>query len=128
MRLIDTATIELREFDDDTRPEYAIFSHRWETEKEVSLQDMQRKGCRNRKGDRKIRECCSLAKRRGFNYVWIDTCCITRQSSTELSEAINSMYNWYQHTAVCYAYLADVSDRDSKSFRASTWFKRGRTL
>jgi hypothetical protein len=37
-----------------------------------------------------------------------DTCCIDKSSSAELSEAINSMYAWYQRGVVCYAYLSDV--------------------
>ncbi|KAL4889962.1 hypothetical protein BDV59DRAFT_209908 [Aspergillus ambiguus] len=31
-----------------------------------------------------------------------------RKGSAELSEAINSMYRWYEEAEVCYAYLADV--------------------
>jgi hypothetical protein len=33
---------------------------------------------------------------------------IDKTSSAELSEAINSMFRWYQEAEVCYAYLADV--------------------
>src|SRR5277367_5000858 len=36
--------------------------------------------------------------------------CINKESSTDLSEAINSMYSWYGHAEVCYIYLADVED------------------
>ncbi|KAI6041068.1 hypothetical protein EDC04DRAFT_2566167, partial [Pisolithus marmoratus] len=35
------------------------------------------------------------ARKNGLNWVWIDTCCINKESSSELSEAINSMYKWY---------------------------------
>lgn len=61
----------------------------------------------------------------GYEYVWIDTCCIDKTSSAELSEAINSMFAWYQEAKVCYAYLFDVPDRPLK---ASRWFTRGWTL
>ncbi|KAH8648651.1 hypothetical protein BX600DRAFT_530428 [Xylariales sp. PMI_506] len=44
----------------------------------------------------------ALAKKNGFSRIWIDTCCIDKTSSAELSEAINSMYQWYQNAAVCY--------------------------
>jgi hypothetical protein len=44
----------------------------------------------------------------GWNYAWIDTCCIDKTSSAELSEAINSMFEWYNESRVCYAYLSDV--------------------
>lgn len=55
-----------------------------------------------------------------------DRCCIDKQSSAELSEAINSMYHWYAESAVCYAYLQDVQTLDD--VRASRWFRRGWTL
>ena len=51
-------------------------------------------------GYRKIRACCALAALEKWKYVWIDTCCIDKTSSVELSEAINSHF--------CYAYLPDV--------------------
>ncbi|KAK1828810.1 hypothetical protein QBC39DRAFT_358387 [Podospora conica] len=80
-----------------------------------------------------------------FNHVWIDTCCINKESSAELSEAINSMYKWYEQAMFCTAYLSDVSaiffaDRlarkiptrestESESdFPRSKWFTRGWTL
>jgi hypothetical protein len=68
-----------------------------------------------------------------LKYAWIDTCCIDKSSSAELSQAINSMYQWYSDAQVCYAYLSDVShstEQDSKfsEFRRSKWFTRGWTL
>lgn len=39
----------------------------------------------------------------------MDTCCIDKSSSSELSEAINSMFRWYKNSNICYAYLSDVS-------------------
>ena len=60
-------------------------------------------------------------------------CCIDKTSSAELSEAINSMFSWYQNAAICYAYLsdvpkcADVLTVDSM-FSRSRWFTRGWTL
>jgi hypothetical protein len=38
----------------------------------------------------------------------VDTCCIDKSNNAELSEAINSMFNWYKRARVCYTYLADV--------------------
>jgi len=86
-----------------------------------------------KKGYDKIKRCCEIALSDGFKYVWVDTCCIDKTSSSELTEAINSMYRWYENSAVCYPILSGVrSDehyylRDSK-FRASRWFTRGWTL
>ncbi|CDO76714.1 hypothetical protein BN946_scf184796.g8 [Trametes cinnabarina] len=85
------------------------------------------------KASAKIRECCAFALARGYRWLWVDTCCIDKTSSTELSEAINSMYQWYAHAAVCYAYLQDVDEAENprnmrSQFRQSKWFGRGWTL
>ncbi|RTE82513.1 hypothetical protein BHE90_002953 [Fusarium euwallaceae] len=80
---------------------------------------------------------CSVARMNGFEYVWVDTCCIDKTSSAELSEAINSMYRWYQEATMCYAYLEDVADTGEATgedslrltgFARSRWFTRGWTL
>ncbi|KAK3331557.1 hypothetical protein B0H66DRAFT_546776 [Apodospora peruviana] len=41
-------------------------------------------------------------------YMWVDTCCIDKSSSSELEEAINSMFQWYRNAVVCYAFLPDA--------------------
>jgi len=77
-------------------------------------------------GVAKVLGVCDLAKSDGFEYVWIDSCCIDKSSSAELSEAINSMFEWYSESVLCYAYLIDVERRDrAEYFKASRWFKRG---
>ncbi|KAI1798209.1 HET-domain-containing protein [Ganoderma leucocontextum] len=81
----------------------------------------------------KIRMACAVAREHGYRYIWIDSCCIDKSSSTELSEAINSMYLWYSRATICYAFLADVPDDDEpdsedSAFRHSRWFTRGWTL
>ncbi|KAN0119347.1 HET domain containing protein [Hyaloscypha variabilis] len=133
MRLLKTNTIELHEYFDAQIPPYAILSHRWE-DGEVTLQKLQSGEGIQMLGYRKILKCCEQAARDGWDYVWIDTCCIDKTSSAELSEAINSMYRWYQKSQVCYAYLADVPDamddhsRQDSPFQQSRWFTRGWTL
>ncbi|PIL28610.1 hypothetical protein GSI_08652 [Ganoderma sinense ZZ0214-1] len=81
----------------------------------------------------KIRKACAVARLDNFSQLWVDTSCIDKTSSSELSEAINSMFAWYRDAAVCYVYLADVprSDdlrRPGSAFRRSRWFTRGWTL
>ncbi|KAI0707029.1 hypothetical protein C8Q76DRAFT_860252 [Earliella scabrosa] len=81
----------------------------------------------------KIRDACAFAFADGYHYIWIDSCCIDKTSSAELSEAINSMYLWYSLSAVCYAFLHDVDGTKDphpagSDFRASKWFERGWTL
>jgi hypothetical protein len=78
-------------------PDYAILSHTWDGE-EISFQDIQSgKSLEDSKSYNKIKGCCQLAKKHGFKYVWVDTCCIDRTSSAELQEAICSMYRWYKN-------------------------------
>ena len=114
--------------------QYAILSHKWGlAEDEVSHRDLIQNLYRQKKGYHKIEACCRQALRDGLSYAWIDTCCIDKSSSSELSEAINSMYEWYTQSSVCYAYLQDVQiDEDyshhKSSFRTSQWFTRGWTL
>lgn len=76
----------------------------------------------------KVQACCHLAKSDGYLHAWIDTCCINKSSSAELSEAINSMFKWYQCSEVCYVYL-DVEVEDSnptaEQFHRSRWLYRG---
>src|SRR3984885_3787830 len=125
MRLLNTETLKLEEFGGNQVPPYAILSHKW-GEYEITLPDVEADRARNMLGYSKIENTCSVAHKDGFGYVWIDTCCIDKTSSAELSEAINSMYRWYQEAEVCYAYLADVVP-NAKSLE-SRWFTRGWTL
>lgn len=131
MRLLSTLTRKLHEFFDENTPPYAILSHTWGDD-EVSFQDLESNETTNKAGYSKIKSCCELAASEGWRYVWIDTCCIDKRSSSELSEAINSMFRWYQRAEVCYAYLSDVNvkgkPRSSSCIRGSRWFTRGWTL
>ncbi|KAK7996661.1 cell cycle checkpoint protein RAD17 [Apiospora arundinis] len=129
MYLINVCTTELERFDADVPP-YAILSHRWR-EGEVSFSEFQRHLQRSKRpGFAKIRCSCAQARRDGLRYVWVDTCCIDKSSSAELSEAINSMYQWYRRAKVCYAYLDDVLALHDTNhpLAKSEWFKRGWTL
>ena len=131
-RLIDTMTIRLKEFNEQPIPKYAILSHTWVDEEEISYTDMTSiNGTSDHPATRKlgylkIRGTCNEAQSRGFRYAWVDTCCIDKSSSAELSEAINSMFQWYKMSAVCYVYLTDIFEL--QNFTDSRWFTRGWTL
>ncbi|KEF63732.1 uncharacterized protein A1O9_01710 [Exophiala aquamarina CBS 119918] len=134
MRLLNTLTLELVEFFESDIPEYAILSHTWESE-EIAFKEMKGRSptCQQKKGYQKIQSACAYANKNGYQYIWIDTCCIDKRSSSELSEAINSMYRWYEDAKICYAYLTDVPSDDriqdaDSHFRNSRWFTRGWTL
>ncbi|KAK3367652.1 heterokaryon incompatibility protein-domain-containing protein [Podospora didyma] len=137
MWLINVDTLEL-EFHYQEGIKYAILSHVWGAE-EVSFQEWKALCCNDidvsavlqKSGYHKILECCDQAKRDRFQFAWVDTCCIDKSSSAELSEAINSMFRWYGDSKACYVYLADVPPGTAISdpaFRASRWFTRGWTL
>ena len=149
MRLLQTKTRQFEEFFDSQIPRYAILSHRWGAH-EVSFKEMRKGTAVHVSGMAKIDNFCRLAAARGFDWAWIDTCCIDKRSSAELSEAINAMFKWYQRSSQCYVHLSDVeysSDelqliRERKDaarlfedgsplsakFRKSSWFTRGWTL
>lgn len=129
MRLINARTLEIVEFlSEGQGPPFVILSHTWEDE-ECTLQQMQASddiSVVRRKGYKKIQSCCEQALKDGFEWAWIDTCCIDKMSTAELSEAINSMFRWYRTAQICYAFLADV--HNVTQLANSRWFKRGWTL
>ncbi|KAL8282297.1 hypothetical protein RB601_008266 [Gaeumannomyces tritici] len=113
-------------------PPYAILSHVWGPD-EVLFGDVQNGTFRDRAGFAKLASFCHKAAEDGYEYGWSDTCCIDKSDSAELSEAINSMFRWYQNSDVCYAYLEDVHvthdpDDPAGTFQRSRWFTRGWTL
>ncbi len=136
MRLINTTTLELSEFQEDGVPSYAILSHVWVEGEEVSFQDFTDLSplTTTKSGFHKIQRACEIALRDSIEWIWIDTNCIHKASSAELIEAINSMYNWYRSAEICYAYLYDVPELDTEQedplrfFRQSRWLRRGWTL
>ncbi|KIO05271.1 hypothetical protein M404DRAFT_141452, partial [Pisolithus tinctorius Marx 270] len=77
-------------------------------------------------GAKKLQKFCLTAFKQGYLWAWSDTCCIDKDSSAELQEAIGSMFGWYRRSALTIVYLADVPD--TASFATSEWFRRGWTL
>jgi len=144
MRLLDSSSLELREFIGRNIPKYVILSHTW-GRGEITFQDLREiESAKKKEGFLKLEGCCKKAKSDGFQWVWIDTCCIDKSSSAELSEAINSMYEFYKNSQICYAYLEDVGkeldgahlDEELRvpasikfgSVEDSRWWSRGWTL
>jgi Heterokaryon incompatibility protein (HET) len=132
MRLLNTESMRLEEFHGSNIPPYAILSHTWGKE-EVSFQDLVGGDATKLRECKKIIGCRNQAVSDGYRYIWVDTCCIDKTSSAELSEAINSMFCWYREAEVCYAYLADVDIKTDlthlqSAIEKSRWFTRGWTL
>ncbi|KAI0713312.1 heterokaryon incompatibility protein-domain-containing protein, partial [Earliella scabrosa] len=142
MRLLHTGRLEYKWFSDPLTVDYAILSHVWSQTGEQSYHDVLLLLERSESEvsndipehiSEKIAQFRACALADGYDWIWIDSCCIDKSSSAELSEAINSMYKWYASTSQCYAYLHDVDDADDprerrSEFRASKWFTRGWTL
>jgi hypothetical protein len=113
-------------------PRYAILSHTWGADgDEISYSDIVNGNGMYKAGYNKVRFCGEQAAKDNISYFWVDTCCINKDSSAELSEAINSMFRWYTDAVCCYVYLSDVNigpgiDNDiPQSLAASRWFTRG---
>ncbi|KAI1344331.1 HET-domain-containing protein [Xylariaceae sp. FL0016] len=147
MRLLNTQTLKLSEFNGDTAPPYAILSHTWVEGQEVGFHDSvelkpsatttsedNNDNNNSKTGFRKVQGACRKARDNDIGWIWIDTVCIDKTSSAELTEAINSMYHWYKRSKICYAFLCDVpaldtGDQDPLSlFRQSRWWRWGWTL
>lgn len=127
MRLLNAKTFQLEQSCDNDIPPYAILSHTW-VKNEVTFQELSTLS-RNDPRLEKTVGCCRQALQDDLTYVWVDTFCIDKASSAELSEAINSMYKWYGDATICYAYLSDVHPgSDPDVFYQSRWFTRGWTL
>jgi hypothetical protein len=132
LNLHDDGEFSLTEFVGENIPRYAILSHTWGADgEEVTFKDLMKGTGTSKAGYHKIRFCGEQAAADGLQYFWVDTCCIDKSSSAEISEAINSMFRWYHDAAKCYVYLSDVSIGGSTwepAFQKSRWFTRGWTL
>jgi hypothetical protein len=151
MRLINTEDYSFRElYDPGDECPYGILSHTWdETEtdplhREVAFRDMRDLDeARKLSGWEKIEKTCELARNLDprLQWVWIDTCCIDKSSSAELTEAINSMFRWYREAKICFVYLKDLAPRTPEELSEDgptepskdvlgkcRWFTRGWTL
>ncbi|KAI4913456.1 uncharacterized protein J4E92_009805 [Alternaria infectoria] len=90
-------------------PPYAILSHTWgSNEDEVTFSDLRDEKAKAIPGYDKLVFCSERAISDKLEFFWVDTCCIDKSSSAELTEAINSMFKWYQQAEKCYVLLSDV--------------------
>lgn len=144
MRLLELNSdgeFSLTELYGNKTPPYAILSHTWSADnEEVTFVDLMDGVGKSKPGYNKIRFCGEQARYDGIQHFWVDTCCIDKSSSSELTEAINSMFRWYQNAHKCYVYLSDVLKGNcdenhnllrstwKSAFRNSRWFTRSWTL
>ncbi|KLU85575.1 hypothetical protein MAPG_04598 [Magnaporthiopsis poae ATCC 64411] len=130
MRFLNTETLGFEEVDVPEPKSYAVLSHTW-GDGEVTFRDMaDLETAKLKAGFDKIAKTCLLARLEGYRLAWVDTCCIDKSSSAELSEAINSMFSLYAESGKCFVYLndyhSDIFIEDE--FAACRWFTRGWTL
>ncbi|KAI0364772.1 hypothetical protein BV20DRAFT_1105070 [Pilatotrama ljubarskyi] len=154
MRLLNTFTGQFEWIEDPAKVRYAILSHTWSSKGEQSYQDvlkLQEAAQVRTIGvattsiraeahpvsdssaiSSKIKSVCKTACNRDYHFIWIDSCCIDKASSAELSEAINSMFLWYTLADVCFVYLEDVPPSpdgpqtgEGSVFWRSRWHTRG---
>ena len=116
-------------------PRHAILSHTWVEGQEIGFREMTslvdnfKHLARRKSGFQKILDTCEKARRHKIKVAWVDTCCIDKSSSAELSQAINSMFNLYRDAEVCFAFLSDLPiGSDTSAMRCCRWFTRGWTL
>ncbi|KAH7383015.1 heterokaryon incompatibility protein-domain-containing protein, partial [Cadophora sp. MPI-SDFR-AT-0126] len=143
MRLLsfrDNGDLTLTNFVGDDIPHYAVLSHTWGPDgEEVTFKDIWACTAGSKAGYTKVKFCGENAAKDALEYFWVDTCCIDKSSSTELQEAIASMFRWYRNATKCYVYLSDVSTNSDaladpslrswqSALRESRWFTRGWTL
>lgn len=140
LKALSSGDFELVSVPDDNPPSYAILSHTWNKDQEVTYSELIAGTYRGKTGFAKIRFCVDRAANDGVDYCWVDTCCIDKSDSAELSTAINSMFRYYQRANKCYVYLSDVRVPEEvtdarafritweTAFRQSRWFTRGWTL
>lgn len=110
MRLVNVRTFKLKEFGEDDVPPYAILSHTWGPQ-EASLRDLQKATSISIKTNRIYRKivcACFQARKDCLQWLWVDTVCIDSTSSIDVQEAVNSAFNWYRRSEMCYVYLDDL--------------------
>ncbi|KAK1988043.1 hypothetical protein LZ30DRAFT_700659 [Colletotrichum cereale] len=120
MRLFNTQSRELESFNFPPPFPYAILSHvysspghdEWPPYGSAELQEPSHHNI--------IDKTCLLALQNGLRFVWIDSICIDKRSSAEVSETINSLRKYFQAAALCLAYLFDLPCETARP-REETW-------
>ena len=91
MRLLDTTTGRFFWAEEPQKFRYAILSHVWEGDTEQTYEEVvaiHRSSTSKvvlSSLSKKIRGACIIAQGHGLPYIWIDSCCINKEISAELS-------------------------------------------
>jgi hypothetical protein len=108
-----------------------MLSHRWEG-KEPLLHDIKDNVVYKLNpfdGIVKLQSFCKTARDMDYRWAWVDTCCIDQKNNVELQKSLNSMFDWYRHSALTIVFLADVPALSkSGALAKSAWNTRGWTM
>ena len=82
MRLLDTRTLQFVDFVEPEHVTYAILSHTWHPTGEQTFQQLCEVQCQHPdatifdspKLSQKVLGFCRFARRRGYDYAWVDSC------------------------------------------------------
>jgi hypothetical protein len=135
IRLLHCKTFQLREFRGDEVPPYVTLSQTW-CPGEVLYEDLAVRDTKipwpptHKEGWPRIQNSCTLALKDGYEFIWIETCCVDKTNSAERTEEMNSCYKWFQRCAVSYTYLVDfnITHLGLDQMRLCRWFTRSFTL
>ena len=79
-------------------------------------------------GFAKLRFAIEKARELGYQYLWVDSCCIDKPNNGELVESISNMGAWYKNAEVCLTYVDDFAGDDLAKAKKPRWSTRGWTL
>jgi hypothetical protein len=133
LRLLDVRTYQVSVFNEAAAPRYAAISHTWGPDEVVFKDLVNFQYATLRGGFAKLQGACLTVIKLGIEWIWIDTVCIDRSSSVEVSDSVNSIFRWFRNSQFCIVYLDDLcpDDEGSASFRqlkACRWMTRSWTL
>ena len=110
---------------------YATFSHKWEDNEplfekviHIVVYDLEESLTHD-----KLQMFCKIVRDSGFHWAWSDTCCINKADDSVLQEALVSMFQWYEGSAVTIVLLRGVRSPSKRGDLArSIWNTRAWTL
>ena len=110
---------------------YAMISHMWEEEEPLphniqnhSVYELHPVG-----GIVKSQSFCKIARAAGYQWAWIDICCVDQSNRVDFHESAGSKFLWYSRSALTVVHLSDVpSSSVSGALAKSAWNTRGWAL
>ncbi|KAF8548191.1 hypothetical protein OG21DRAFT_1489599 [Imleria badia] len=110
---------------------YAMFSHKWKDNEplfeeviHIVVYDLEQSLTHH-----KLQMFCKTVRDAGLHWAWSDTCCINKADPSVLQEALISMFQWYQASAMTLILLCDISSPSLRGdLMGSIWNTRAWTF